>query len=178
MLFYQRPIIIVDFETTGLNPRRHDIIEIGAIRVDQENLLEQDRFNNRVRIQNPNTVQPVAMQVNGYNADVWEDAPPLAEVMEPFSDFIAGGVLAAWNITFEYGFLSEAFTRTNIPDPMDHHRIDIPTLAWLKFPRLEHFSQNDIAKILGLPPEPEPQRAITGADYAWTILRAMKGNNE
>jgi DNA polymerase III alpha subunit (gram-positive type) len=94
--------------------------------------------------------------------------------MPQFSDFVAGGVLAAWNITFEYGFLLEAFTRANIPDPMDYHRIDIPTLAWSRFPRLEHFSQNDIAKLLGLPMEPEPHRAITGAEYALIILRALR----
>jgi DNA polymerase III epsilon subunit-like protein len=69
MLFHQRPIIVVYFETTGLNPRRQDIIEIGAIRVDQENLLEQDRFEQKVKIQNRETIQPVALQVNGYTEE-------------------------------------------------------------------------------------------------------------
>jgi hypothetical protein len=58
---------------------------------------------------------------------------------------------------------------------MDYHRIDIPTLAWNRFTRLEHLSQNDVAALLGLDREPEPHRAITGAEYAWSILRELKG---
>ncbi len=173
--FYDRHLIITDLETTGLDPRRQDIIEIGAIRVDQEYLEEQARFDMKVQIQNPTTVQLTALQVNGYTEEAWRFALPLASAMQQFSDFATGGVLAAWNITFEYGFLSEAFRRAGLTDTMDYHRIDIPTLAWNRFTRLEHLSQNDVAALLGLDREPEPHRAITGAEYAWSILRELKG---
>ena len=175
MNFYDRHIVITDLETTGLNPRRQDIIEIGAIRVSQDRLEEQARFDLKVQIQNPDTVQPTALQVNGYTPEAWYGAPSLYDAMQKFSDFSNGCVLAAWNITFEYGFLSEAFSRVNLPDSMDYHRIDLPSLAWFKLGRLEHFSQNDIAVMLGLSKEPEPHRAITGAEYALSILRALKG---
>src|SRR5690348_13268931 len=131
-MFSRRPLAIVDVETTGLDPEVHDIIEIGAILVDQLSLAEISRFDTKVQpwfIQEPSRR---ALIVNGYRKEDWIDAQTLHQMMRHFAGLSDGAVLAAWNITFEYTFLREAFRRTGFTNTSDYHRVDIPSIAWSK----------------------------------------------
>jgi DNA polymerase III alpha subunit (gram-positive type) len=177
MNFSERPIIITDFETTGLDSRTQDIIEIGAFKVDQKNLVVSGFFDTKVHIQHPNTISHEALAVNGYTKDSWGDAVFLPHAIQNFSKFAADGVLASWNITFEYDFLAEAFRRVGLANPMDYHRIDIPSIAWFKFSPINKISQDAIGALLGLPEEIKPHRALQGAHYALDILRKLRGFN-
>jgi|GEM_PF-6733439 DNA polymerase III alpha subunit (gram-positive type) len=59
-----QPLIITDIETGGLDFRIHDIIEIGALKVDSVTLNEIDIFEQRIRPKRPMTKE--AMDINGY----------------------------------------------------------------------------------------------------------------
>jgi DNA polymerase-3 subunit alpha (Gram-positive type) len=173
MDFNKRPLIITDLETTGLDPMTQDIIEIGAIRVDQ-NLKELDRYEAKIKIQNPATVSQQAMNVNGYTEAAWKDATDIRTAMLAFNQLAKEGVLVSWNITFEYTFLSESYRRTKVTNLMDYHRIDLPTIAWFVFPNENKINMSNIAEKLGMGKEPNPHRAMTGTEYALGILREFR----
>ena len=177
MNFRDRNILITDIETTGLDPKLQDMIEIGSIKVNQ-NLEEIARFDAKISIQHPETVSLKALEINGYTPDKWKDAKSLKLVMEDFYQFAKEGILSSWNITFEYNFIEESFNRSSLTNPMDYHRIDIPSLAWFELTNLEKLSLDYAAKELGLPSEPKPHRAITGAQYALDVLRILRNKRE
>lgn len=174
MNFNERPIIIADVETTGLDPRYHEIVDIGAIKVDS-NLNELGRFDLKVRPLFIERAEPEALAINRYNAEEWADAASYFQAAGAFSSFSAEGVLAAWNITFEYNFLDQMFRDTRVQNKMDYHRIDLPSIVWARYPRIPKLSLDAVGAIFGLAPEQKPHRGIRGAEYELQVLKHLRG---
>ncbi len=95
-------VVILDFETTGLSPDCGDCaIEIGAVRLKDGVVVE--RFQ---ELMNPGwCVSGFIEDYTGITNDMLKDAPPCAEVMDRFADFIADDNLVAHNASFDKRFL-------------------------------------------------------------------------
>ena len=96
------PVIVLDFETTGLSPQYGDrAIEIGAVLI--ENNLVIDRFQS---LMNPGfRISPFIESYTGINNDMVRAAPPCEEVIELFADFMGEYPLVAHNASFDRKFL-------------------------------------------------------------------------
>jgi DNA polymerase-3 subunit epsilon len=92
------PVIVLDFETTGLAPKNGDrAIEIGAVRI--EGNMITDRFQS---LMNPGCrISSFIESYTGITNDMVEAAPPCEEVMEQFAEFIGGHPLVAHNASFD-----------------------------------------------------------------------------
>lgn len=96
--------IILDTETTGLDPKRGDrVIEIGCVEI--YNRIPTGReFHCFI---NPERAVPVeAENVHGISTDFLKDKPLFAKVVTPFLDFIASETLVIHNAQFDIGFLN------------------------------------------------------------------------
>ena len=173
--FFKRPLAITDVETTGLDVRHHEIIEIGLVLVDQETFEIKDTLDIKVAPTHLETADPKSSLVVGFRPDHWSEAISLKEAMEQYSAKTEGAVFASWNITFDWQFIEEAFRTTGVHDGMDYHRIDIPSIAWLKFrdKGLERIRLSEIGKLLGIEPEPSPHHAINGTMKAYEVLKKL-----
>ncbi len=96
------PVIIFDFETTGLSPKYGDrTIEVGAVRI--ENNQVTDRFQS---LMNPGCrINSFITSFTGISNEMVKKAPPCAELMEQFSEFIGDYPLVAHNASFDRRFL-------------------------------------------------------------------------
>ena len=96
------PVIVLDFETTGLSPQYGDrAIEIGAVLI--ENNMVTDRFQS---LMNPGfRISSFIESYTGINNDMVGTAPPCEEVMEQFAEFIGDHPLVAHNASFDRRFL-------------------------------------------------------------------------
>lgn len=93
-----------DLETTGLDPRKEAIVEIGAIRFDQRGIIA--RFNVLV---NPGFPMPeAASKVNGITDAMLAGKPSLDAVLDDFLRFVDGSILIAHNANFDLSFVNEA----------------------------------------------------------------------
>jgi DNA polymerase-3 subunit epsilon len=104
------PVIVFDFETTGLSPRRGDrAIEIGAALVENGRII--DRFHS---LMNPGIpVSPFIEGLTGISSAMVRSAPACAEVMAGFADFIGQHPLVAHNVTFDARFLDAELAHIN-----------------------------------------------------------------
>jgi len=96
------PVIVLDFETTGLSPQYGDrAIEIGAVR------LEDNRVTARFQsLMNPGfRISSFIESYTGISNEMVAAAPPCAEVMEQFAAFIGEHPLVAHNASFDRRFL-------------------------------------------------------------------------
>lgn len=96
------PIIVLDFETTGLYPDNGDrVIEIGAVLLRDQEIV--DRFQSLV---NPGFFVNCEIEnITGITNTMLSDAPPALEVMEKFVKFLDTHPLVAHNASFDRSFL-------------------------------------------------------------------------
>ena len=96
--------VAFDLETTGLDPRKDKIVEIGAVKFDNKGLIA--RFSALV---NPGIPMPAgAERVNGISDTMLMGKPPIAEVLGDFLPFIKNAVIIAYNAAFDCDFINEA----------------------------------------------------------------------
>ncbi len=173
--FRTAPIACTDFETTGLDQARHEIIEIGLVVVEQPSLRVIAELDLKARPEHIETAEPKALEVNGYRLEDWHGAVSQEEAARRYAALTGGAMLLAHNMAFERSFLQALFRQTGVADPMDYHRLDLFSLAWgkLRTTTLQRFNLNEIAKHLGIGEEPMPHRAINGARKALEVYRML-----
>lgn len=128
--FRDRDLIFVDIETTGLNPTLHEFLEIGAVRVDRKALVSKDTFEIKVKPLHLEQADKESLDLTQYSDEKWQNAVSLEEAITRFNDFSEDGILAGWNISFDWGFLAKAFYTLKIEEKFDYHRIDIMSLGY------------------------------------------------
>lgn len=94
--------VVLDIETTGTHPIRNEIIEIGAVYV--ENGKPIKKFNQLVR---PNEeISEYITSITGIDYEMVKDAPSIEEVMPKFIEFCGDAPLIGHNIIlFDYRML-------------------------------------------------------------------------
>jgi len=104
----------MDTETTGLNPKVHEVIEIGLIVVDSEDLSESDRFYSKVAPERMEDADERALLINHYSWQSWIDAPAkevVVDRLEPFFD--EHTIICGHNIPFDIAFIDAMFKSCN-----------------------------------------------------------------
>ena len=92
--------VSIDLETTGLNPKRDRIIEIGAIRVEQGQIVEE--FSTFV---DPGRkLEERITELTGIRDEDLADAPQLDEVFPKLLEFMGELPLLGHSILFDYSF--------------------------------------------------------------------------
>lgn len=102
------PLVVVDLETTGLEPDESGIVEIGALRIDAGG--KTSVFETLV---DPETTLPeTTRELTGLTDADFAGAPRWAEVGPAFRDWVRGASLVAHNASFDRGFLRRATSAT------------------------------------------------------------------
>ena len=96
--------IILDTETTGLDPRQgHRIIEVAGVEVVNRRLTNR-HFHQYI---NPDRdIDEGAQAVHGISREFLADKPRFADIADSFLDFIDGAELIIHNAPFDVGFLN------------------------------------------------------------------------
>jgi DNA polymerase-3 subunit epsilon len=105
--------IVLDTETTGLDPRQgHRIIEVAAIELNGRKVSERTfhRYINPER-----EIDEGAAAVHGLTLDRLQDEPKFAEVAPALLEFIAGAELIIHNAPFDIGFLNAELALAGLP---------------------------------------------------------------
>ena len=94
--------VVVDIETTGLSCRTSKIIEIGALKLRNSEII--DRFETLV---NPEVRIPgFITRITGIDNDMVKDAPRVNEVLPEFFNFLGDKCFIGHYATFDYNFLN------------------------------------------------------------------------
>lgn len=102
--------VVLDFETTGLSPVENNIIQIGAIRYVNFELVEE--YNTLVNPKEP--ISSTITKITGItNKDV-ANAPTIEQVLPSLLEFINTNVIVAHNASFDMKFLLENIEWLNL----------------------------------------------------------------
>ena len=124
--------IVLDTETTGLNPRQGDrIVEIGCVE-----LVNHVPTGNEYHCYiNPERDMPdAAYQVHGLSEAFLSDKPVFADICDDFLDFIGNAPLVIHNASFDMGFLNAELELLNRDILLPERAVDTLVIARGKFP--------------------------------------------
>lgn len=94
--------VVFDIETTGLSSYYNEIIEISAIKVRNDKVV--DRFSSLVK---PNArISSFITKLTGITNEMVVDAPCIDKVLEEFISFIGDDILVGHNVSFDVNFVN------------------------------------------------------------------------
>ena len=178
-------LVLIDFETTGLDPQKHEIIEIGALLCDPKTLDICWEYESKLKPVMIDQAQPEALAVNGYTPELWKDAQAF---IPGFTDFLAKldhtMFFTGQNVWFDVGFYQHALTRLrmydDLIDPLDptphgysYHRLDIASMAW-PFQKDPVYRMSKLSAVFGVVPEHSTHRAINGVRNEYALLKKIQ----
>lgn len=105
LLSFPNEYVVVDIETTGLSPEYDEIIEIGAIRVKDDVVI--DKFQSLVKPQHK--INEFIEKLTGITNEMLENSPKLNSVLPSLKNFIADSCIIGYNVNFDLNFLYDSF---------------------------------------------------------------------
>lgn len=99
--------VFVDVETTGVSAARGKVIEVAAIRVEDNQVVKE--FSTLINPEMPISYQ--ITQITGITDGDVADAPTFREIADELLSVLDGAVLVAHNVRFDYSFLKQEFRR-------------------------------------------------------------------
>lgn len=178
-------MIVLDIEASGTNYEKHSILSLGA--------LDLDHPENRLYLQcqawEGAHIDPEALEVNGFSEteatdDTKETEAQLTAQFLTWAEGVEDQTLAGQNVSFDRDFVKAACERAKYNYPFAHRTIDTHTLAYMHHilhgqavpfdKRHSALNLDAIMNYVGIPDEPEPHNALTGAlAHAEVISRLL-----
>ncbi|KGX90466.1 3'-5' exonuclease [Pontibacillus marinus] len=132
----EAPYTIFDLETTGLLPELgHEIISIGAIRIQGVHQIQYERFH--MHVKPLRRVTKRTRQLTGITEEELEQSDSILEALGAFLEFSKGSILVAYPAAFDMKFLRTMLKRWKLPDRLPPS-IDAQTIAKKLYPNRKH----------------------------------------
>ena len=185
-------LAFIDIETTGLNPDKHEIIEIGCVLVKQERDKEGlpqaqsrgafsfeiiEEFELKVKPERIEDAEPEALRINKYDPGAWIFAYTLEEAMKILSDKTKDSIMVAHNIAFDFSFINKAFQTTGVENKMHYHKLDTLSMAFAKLHNkddVDRFSLASLGKYFGIENK-QAHTALSDARAAFEVYKKLMG---
>jgi DNA polymerase-3 subunit epsilon len=162
------PVIVLDFETSGLSPHCGDrAIEVGAVLV--ENRMIAARFQS---LMNPGfRISHFIEAYTGITNRMVMAAPPCAEVMAQFADFIGDYPLVAHNASFDSRILAAEFESIGLSRRSD---VACSMLAARRvYPRAPNHRLETLVRYCGIETDGTFHRALADAEMTGRLWLSM-----
>ena len=160
------PIIVLDFETTGLNTAKDRIIEIGAVKLAHGQVV--DSYGQLV---NPGVLLPSKItEITHISDQMLRDMPSAAEALPKLLEFMDGCPIAAHNAKFDCAVLDSELKRLGLHYDVPH--VDTLTLARKLYPELKSHRLGSVCKRLGVSLK-DAHRAVNDAAATAQCLARM-----
>ncbi|MDI6779903.1 MAG: 3'-5' exonuclease [Bacteroidota bacterium] len=164
----QIEFVVVDVETTGLNPENGDrVLEIAAVKLCGGAVI--DTFNSLINPQRP--ISMGAYLVNRISAQMVANAPTFHEISDNFLKFVDNGIIAAYNTPFDLSFLNNELLLAGYPT-LQNYNIDVLKLARLFLSGLSSYKQENVARSLNFD-FPVKHRALEDVIVTSKILQTF-----
>ena len=159
-------LAFIDLETTGANPVRDRITEIGVVEVDGDRVTTWNTLINPGR-----PIPEFIQQLTGIRNEMVADAPTFAEVAEELAERLQGRLFIAHNARFDYGFVKNEYQRLG-----QRFRSDVLCTVRLSrklFPEYPRHNLDSLIARHGLQTG-DRHRALADADLIWQFWRLLQ----
>jgi DNA polymerase-3 subunit alpha (Gram-positive type) len=155
--------VVVDLETTGLNPTSDEIIEIGAIKFNGEEV--KDIFNKLVKPEKQ--VSENIVSLTGITPEMLAAELPIKPVITQFLRFIGDAIIIAHNADFDVSFLNVNLKKW-LNKELNNFVVCTLLVARDILPNLENHKLPTVAKYFGIDVS-NRHRAIGDSELTYQI---------
>lgn len=169
-------MLVVDTECSGLRPERHSILSIGALDFRNPN----NRFYSECRVWDGAHIMEEALEVNGFSEAeaLDENKQSEAQLLTSFLEWsqdLPERTLTGQNVSYDRNMLTAAAERASLNWNLAYRTVDVHSLCWMHMVQqngvppvdVDHkrsaLNSKAILNYCGLPKEPDPHNALTGA---------------
>lgn len=137
--------VVFDLETTGLDPITNNIIEIGALKYHNNELVAE--FS--VLINPECVIPPIITEITGIDNELIKNELTIKEVMPKFITFIEDLPLVAHNSSFDLSFIEENVKKLGLT-PLLNKNIDTLELSKIYIPKAYNHKLETLKKFFRL----------------------------
>ena len=165
---FNHTFVVFDLETTGFSAEVDRIIEIGAVKIKNGEIV--DNFSKFV---NPKIPIPFRIEkLTGINDSMVMEAEPIEKILPEFLEFCGDAVMVAHNAGFDTSFIINNAERLGIK--YDPTIMDTVLLAQFVIPNLHNYKLDTLCKHLAVSLE-NHHRAVDDAQAtAYIYLKMVK----
>lgn len=109
LLAFPESYVVIDIETTGLDPRFDEIIELAGIKF--ANGVEIDRFQTLVNAE----IDDFITALTGITSEMLESAPEIDDVLPQFLAFVGNSPIVGHNVNFDVNFIYDNAEYLGLP---------------------------------------------------------------
>ena len=131
--------VVLDIETTGHNPNWDEIIEIAAIRVKDNEII--DSFSSLIKPSKK--VSSFITELTGIENGMLSNAPKIGEVLPIYLEFLGNSVLVGHNVNFDINFLYDE-NMVCFDMPIKNDFIDTLRIVRKLYPEFPHHRLSDL----------------------------------
>lgn len=156
--------VVVDVETTGGDPKRASITEIGIVVIENGQILTKYQSFIKPLQSIPKTIQTLT----GISNEMVSEAPLFETVAEEIHHLFQNAVFVAHHVLFDYRFIKEAFKRAGIVFAANK-RLCTARYARKLYPKLGKYSLANLCHTFQIT-NSQPHRALADATATAELL--------
>ena len=137
--------VLVDIETTGLSPRTDEIIEIGAIKVKENKII--DTYNTLIKIDR--NLNPFITKLTGITNKMLETGKERDKALEEFVDFTGNEIIMGHNVNFDINFIYDKCL-SYLDYYLSNDFIDTMRIAKHILPNIQNYKLGTLANYFGV----------------------------
>lgn len=178
---FNKDLLVLDIESTGLDFTKHELIQIAAILLDKKTLKEKSRFETFIKPKHWAKRDPESMAVNQITWDMLKDAPDLKTALKKFQrKFGSNVIIAPYGTILDTLMLRVSYRQCKMVYPYDYHVYDIWPLLYTYMAshkllknkhRFSGFSLDDAAKHFKIKVPAGRHTALVDCEVEADVLR-------
>ncbi|WP_018250156.1 PolC-type DNA polymerase III [Orenia marismortui] len=137
----EETFVVFDLETTGFNPHNNEIIEIGAAKIKNGQIV--DIYQSFVDPER--SIPSEITELTGITNDMVLGAAKLSEAIEEFLEFVGDNTIVAHNLSFDLGFINDKLRRLH-KEELSNPALDTLNLSRAILSELKSYKLNKLAK--------------------------------
>lgn len=149
LLVFPAEYIVIDTETTGLDPKSSELIEFAAVKIKGGQKI--DDFQSLIKPKA--TVSHFITNLTGITNEMLTNAPLPQDIIPSIFDFIGADILVAHNAHFDINFLYD-YSVKYLDKPFQNDFICTLRMSRKLFPDLENHKLKTICEALNIPNPP------------------------
>lgn len=171
--FVDADYVIIDLETTGLNPEKDQIIEVGAIKVIHGQMVEEYHAIVMADRQLPEQIVKMTGITEGL---IEKEGIPFSKAMEGLKEFVGEMSILIYNASFDCAFLESQCEKNKIA-MLDNYVVDALPFIKRKFKGMKNYKLETVGYSLNIK-DIRVHRALDDCHLLYKIISKLNEKSE